>query len=153
MGLEMSRSVFPVRYLGIPLNGRTFARCRDTGPMLCSIALKLTSKVRIQEAKKLSYTWRLCMMQSMLCSIAQFQCAIFFLPLRVLHQMQSICKSYLQSSNCEGVHYSIAWQNVFQPRDRGSLGFKELFSWNKALLSQYVFVLNVEQMEVASLWV
>lgn len=71
----MPIDAFPIRYLGVPLHGKSL-RCSE----LQGLVRKLTARVRGWEARKLSYARRLCLIQSILCSIVRFLSFIIFIP-------------------------------------------------------------------------
>lgn len=113
---------------------------------------RLQGKIQGWSARKLSYAGRLCLVQSVLYSILRFWCSLIFIPMAVLNTVQSLCRDYLWSGDSAKKHYPIAWEQVCQPREKGGLDFKELLSWNKALLSAYITCLTQEPRSSDSLW-
>lgn len=49
-------------------------------------------------------------------------------------------------------HYLVAWHRVCRLKESGGLDFKELLSWNKALLSQHLLELQHSSAHSGSLW-
>lgn len=122
----------PIRYLGIPFNDRSL-RCAE----FQGLVQKLVCKVQGWQARQLSYASRLCLKQSILCSIMRSWCSIRFIPQTILDQIQSVRRDYLRSGNNEYNHCPIAW-----PKEKGGLDFKEVLLWNKAFLSRYILDLS-----------
>lgn len=77
--LNMPAGNFPFRYLGIPLHGRSLRSTEFQG-----LLQKLKEKVQGWQAKHLSYTGRLTLIQSVLYSIIRFWCSILFIPQNVM---------------------------------------------------------------------
>lgn len=71
----------------------------------------------------------------------------------VMRQIQSMFRDYLWSGNGEKKHYPIAWEVVCRPRIKGGLDFKEILSWNRALLSNHLITLAQTASDRDSLWV
>lgn len=145
--LNMADGAFPIRYLGVPLHGRGL-RCVE----LQTLVEKLAAKVRGWAARNLSYAGRLYLVQSVLCSITCFWSSIFFIPQTVLEQVQGILRDYLWSGSLEGKRYPVAWDTLCAPKSKGGLDFKELLSWNKAILSGYLLELRTRPISSSSLW-
>lgn len=88
--LDFNFETLPVRYLGLPLTSKryTVADCEFLGD-------KLTSRIRSWFARKLSYTARLQLVNSILMSISNYWSQIVILPKKVVNQINYICRSYL----------------------------------------------------------
>lgn len=71
-------------------------------------------------------------------SIMQFWAGIFSLPVGIGAAVDQICRSFLWTGGegCQG-KAKVAWSQVCYPRQQGGLDFKEVLSWNKALIFQY----------------
>lgn len=112
--LNMSEGQPPVWYLGIPLQSQGLRSAEFQG-----LIQKLTDRIRGWAAWKLSYGGRVCLIKAVLESIAHFWCRIFFIPLGVLSEIQSLCRAYLWSREVTCHSYPVAWTLVCQDKERG----------------------------------
>lgn len=136
--MGMVRGTLPVRYLGVPLHGRSLHLSEYNG-----LIMKMIQKVASWSAKHLSYAGRRALVQSVLMTVQQFWGSLFFLPKGVIAKIQQVCRSFLWSGVSQGAKWNpVAWDMVSRPVEKGGLGFKEVLSWNKASLAGFLYDLH-----------
>ncbi|KAJ9536675.1 LOW QUALITY PROTEIN: hypothetical protein OSB04_un000148 [Centaurea solstitialis] len=137
---------FPIRYLGVPLSP-VFLKVSDYGGLISRV------KQRIQnwKMKALSFGGRRQLVISVLQSLQLYWMAIFVFPSSVIHELEVALRSFLwaQGDAVQG-KCRIAWSVVCQPRECGGLGFKDLTTWNRALIAKNLWDIIVVR---PTLWV
>lgn len=144
--LDFSFKSLPVRYLGIPLTSKqyTVADCEY-------LVDKMTSRIRSWYAKKLSYTARLQLVNSILMSISNYWSQTVIIPKKVLVQINAVCRSYLWhiEADCNSPG-NVNWDQVCRPKKEGGLGVRNLQLWNLAAVGKIAWHISTMQ---DSLWV
>ena len=88
--LDFTAESLPVKYLGVPLTSKRYIAVD------CEYVVdKMTSRIRTWFARKLSYTARLQLVNSILMSISNCWSQTVILPKKVLKQINVVCRSYL----------------------------------------------------------
>nr|GEW68377.1 hypothetical protein [Tanacetum cinerariifolium] len=120
----------PVKYLGVPLvsSRLIFRDCKE-------LINKVQNRVNDWKNKSLSIAGRLQLIQSVLGSLNVFWASVFFLPSRVLLDIEQIMLGFLwcQGSMNKG-KAKVAWEVVCLPKKEGGLGIRRLDQFNKALM-------------------
>lgn len=90
-------------------------------------------------------------MKPVLCSLGIYWLASFMLPMRIIFEINMICKNFLWSRpDGETSHTLIRWDNMVFPYDEGGLGIRDLLTINKACVMRHIWYL-IEYKEI--LWV
>lgn len=97
----MQEGVLPATYLGVPIHSRVLREV-EYAPLLQVIRTKVCQWAQ----RKLSYAGRLQLLSAVLMSVQRYWAQIFNLPKGVIHQIESICRSFLWS----GVIMVRSWQ-------------------------------------------
>ncbi|KAJ9557121.1 hypothetical protein OSB04_011735 [Centaurea solstitialis] len=123
---------FPIRYLGVPLSP-VFLKVSDYGGLIS----RVKQRVQNWKMKALSFGGRRQLVISVLQSLQLYWMAIFVFPSSVIHELEVVLRSFLwaQGDAVQG-KCRIAWNVVCQPRECGGLGFKDLTTWNRALIAK-----------------
>ncbi|KAJ9536667.1 LOW QUALITY PROTEIN: hypothetical protein OSB04_un000140 [Centaurea solstitialis] len=123
---------FPIRYLGVPLSP-VYLKVSDYGGLIS----RVKQRVQNWKMKSLSFGGRRQLVISVLQSLQLYWMAIFVFPSSVIHELEAILRSFLwaQGDEVQG-KCRIAWSVVCQPRECGGLGFKDLATWNRALIAK-----------------
>lgn len=74
------------------------------------------------------------MFSSVLMSIFGYWMNVFPITKKVIAKIESVCRNFLWSAKAEGRKSLVAWNNICEPWNAGGLNFKNLHSWNKALI-------------------
>ncbi|XP_074266789.1 uncharacterized protein LOC141590074 [Silene latifolia] len=139
---------FPFRYLGIPISYKRMAIGDCT-----RLVEKVVSKLRGWGAKKLSYSGRLVLIQSVLSQLHVYWARIFVIPITVLDRVTAICRNYLWSSSDQyGKAPSVAW-DALRPKKFGGLGIVNCRLWNQALIGKYTWWLACKSDHLWIKWV
>lgn len=61
----------------------------------------------------------------------------------IIKKLQSLCSYFLWGGEATGRKGIVAWSNICQPKAQGGLGIKEVLSWNKSIICNYIFDLII----------
>lgn len=129
--LDFTFESLPIKYLGMPLTTKryTVADCEY-------LVDKMTSRIPSWFAKKLTYTARLQLVNSILMSISNYWSQVVILPKKVLNQINAVCRFYLwhgvADNNTSG---NVNWEKICRPK-KGGLGIRNLQIWNLAAVGK-----------------
>ncbi|XP_074288354.1 uncharacterized protein LOC141613514 [Silene latifolia] len=125
----------PFKYLGIKIMPKRL------GVLDCQCLVdKVTERIQRLGARKISYAGRVVLISSVLSSLHSYWAMIFMLPKMVLKKIESVCRAFLWYGNENKERpYLVAWNQIYQPKRKGGLGLKNLYQWNIALISKYVW--------------
>ncbi|XP_074282633.1 uncharacterized protein LOC141607172 [Silene latifolia] len=116
------------KYLGVPISvGRLSIKN-------CSILIqKVNKRIRGYAAKKLSYSGRLTLVNSVLSTLYTYWANIFVLPKGVLKKIEALCRNFLWDGSTEYLRVLlVSWEKVCVPKCEGSLGIRDSYAWNLA---------------------
>ncbi|XP_074301046.1 uncharacterized protein LOC141632394 [Silene latifolia] len=101
---------------------------------------RVTERIQRLGARKLSYAGRVVLISSVLSTLNSHWARVFIIPKTVMKKIESICGAFLWYGNdsCERPNL-VSWKQICQPRRKGGLGFKNLHTWNLALIAKYVW--------------
>ncbi|KAH6797401.1 hypothetical protein C2S52_021955 [Perilla frutescens var. hirtella] len=139
VGFPMGK--WPVKYLGIPLDSKRLDVV-EYRPLIDKVA----EYVNAWAAKTLSYAGGMVLVQSVLQGVACYWLQIFPLPEACTSQITRLCRVFLWGSK----KAPVAWKTLYLPQEDGGLGFKDLRTWNRALLSKVLW--NI-QSRAETLWI
>lgn len=117
----------PFRYLGIPLAAERLT-VMHYAPFLDKIAAYINSWT----ASSLSYAGRMELIRSVLQGVECFWLSIMPIPAIVIDRVTRLCRQFLWNSS----HSPVSWKEACLPKAEGGLGFRDLKSWNSALLAK-----------------
>ncbi|KAK6131672.1 hypothetical protein DH2020_034579 [Rehmannia glutinosa] len=135
------KGTLPVRYLGVPLAAQKL-NCVHDAPLHDRIAAYIDKWT----ANSLSYAGRLLLIKSVLQGIECFWLQIFPLPKSVINRIYKLCRAFLWNKK----RHPIAWHDICLPIEEGGLGIRDVYAWNKALLSKILWKFH---QGTQSLWV
>ena len=79
-------------------------------------------------------------MNDVLLSINVYWSQIFILPKNVLKQVNAICRAFLWTGTCNSPKPGyVNWTEVCKPKRNEGLGFRNLVSWNIAIIGKLVW--------------
>ncbi|CAL1367519.1 unnamed protein product [Linum trigynum] len=140
---------FPVRYLGVPLiSGKlSVAACR---PLID----KLLARVKSWQAKSISYAGRIELVGAVLYSITQFWMSIFLLPKSLIKEVEKICSHFVWGvGSGMKLRANVAWQKLAYPKKEGGLGFRDMYSWNRACMIRHIWLILLQEGSIWVAWV
>ncbi|XP_074289206.1 uncharacterized protein LOC141614355 [Silene latifolia] len=143
-----SEGSFPFRYLGLPLN-----TARTTVDMYGILVNKIQASIQHWSSKLLSYAGRLQLLNSVVFGIENFWCASALLPKSVLKTINKLCKNFFWNIRATEKKMIVkSWSSICAPTTEGGFGVKELLSWNKALISKWLWLLDKTPQGLWSIW-
>lgn len=144
--LPIPEANLPVRYLGVPLIS---ARLRSTD---CTVLKeKILRRIHGWSTKKLSYSGRAQLIQSVLFTIQVYWSSIFILPSKVVKEIESSLMAFLWSGpDMRHTGAKVKWDHICRPKAEGGLGFRKVKEWNKATMLKHLWALCKK---ADSLWV
>ncbi|KAK4392754.1 hypothetical protein Sango_2053200 [Sesamum angolense] len=102
-------------------------------------SLEMSSKLASWKAKSLSQAGKMVLIKSVAQSIPVYQMSNFLLPKRICPKLDAIVRRFWwkMDPNEEKEHFLAlrSWQTIFQPKNRGGLGFRKFADFNKALVT------------------
>lgn len=111
-----------VRYFSIPrVSGKL--KSTDCKPLID----KITTMIQACSSKFLTYAGRMQLISSVLASMYNYWCTIFFLPNKVIKKVEKICCAILWKER-EGpaTRAKVSWDMVCRLKEEGGLGLKKL---------------------------
>ncbi|KAL2252829.1 UNVERIFIED_CONTAM: hypothetical protein Sindi_0077600 [Sesamum indicum] len=124
----------PMRYLGLPL-----ISCRLTISDCQPLISKIDARINGWEGISLSYAGGL------------YWASAFILPKKVINEIEKRLRTFLWKGTTSSVYAKVAWKDVCRPMDEGGLGFKDISTLNRALMSKKLC--DVIQCDRTSIWV
>ncbi|XP_074265975.1 uncharacterized protein LOC141588431 [Silene latifolia] len=124
----------PFRYLGVPIQAGRLTKTE------CNIlSEKMVSRIRSLGVRKLSYTFRVVLINSVLNTLYSYRASIFLILKSAIKRIEAICRNYLWDGTVEYHRVPlIAWEKVTLPKDEGGLGIKRAHTWNYATIVKLV---------------
>lgn len=145
----MPEGELPATYLGVPIHSR---RLRET--VYFPLLQNLRDRVGQWSTKKLSYAGRLQLLSMILMSIQRYWAQIFEFPGGVIHQIESICRTFLWSGASSARRMTaVSWSEICSPKETCGLGIKEVLGWNRASLISRLFDLERPALSSWCRWV
>ncbi|XP_022860183.1 uncharacterized protein LOC111380779 [Olea europaea var. sylvestris] len=117
----------PFQYLGIPLAAEKLKVSSYD-----SFTNKISTYIGAWSTSSLSYVGRAEFVRAVLQGVECFWLSIFPIPATVTSKIISLCRRFLWGSKKS----LVAWNQICLPKHEGGLGFRDIKSWNAALLSK-----------------
>ncbi|KAL2237299.1 UNVERIFIED_CONTAM: hypothetical protein Sindi_0921600 [Sesamum indicum] len=144
--LGFQEGVLPMKYLGLPLisSRLTISDCR---PLL----LKIDKRIAGWEGISLSYAGRVQIIKSVLMALSLYWASAFILPKEVINEIEKRLRTFLWKGMTTSGYPKVAWKDLCRPKDEGGLGFKDICSLNRALMTKKLC--DVIRCDRTSIWV
>jgi len=133
--------VMPFRYLGVPV-----AAQRLQVAHFAPFTDKITMYINSWTAACLSFAGRAELIRSVLQGVDCFWLSIFPIPSAIIDRVTRLCRNFLWRKR----HHPISWESMCLPKSEGGLGFRDLKTWNDALLAKYLWNIHKKK---DTLWV
>ncbi|GKV42033.1 hypothetical protein SLEP1_g49489 [Rubroshorea leprosula] len=139
----------PVRYVGVPLiTGKL------TNKDLKSLISKITERMNSWASKHLSFVGRLQLITSIIQGITNFWCFTFFLPKKVIKEVEKLCNAFLWKNSTNAAKGAkVSWDSICFPKQKGSLGIKGLAQWNVACMMRFIWMIFSKAGSIWVVWV
>ncbi|KAL2226583.1 UNVERIFIED_CONTAM: hypothetical protein Sindi_2017000 [Sesamum indicum] len=144
--LGFQEGVLPMKYLGVPLisSRLTISDCR---PLL----LKIDKRIAGWEGISLSYAGRVQIIKSVLMALSLYWASAFILPKKVINEIEKRLRTFLWKGTTTSGYPKVAWKDLCRSKDEGGLGFKDICSLNRALMTKKLC--DVIRCNRTSIWV
>ncbi|KAL2240830.1 UNVERIFIED_CONTAM: hypothetical protein Sindi_0724200 [Sesamum indicum] len=144
--LGFQEGLLPLRYLGLPLLSSRLT-ITDCQPLLVKIDEHITG----WEGMALSYADRVQIIKSVLMSLSLYWASAFILPKRVTNEIEKRLRNFLWKGSTNSGYAKVAWKELCRPMDEGGLGFKDITTLNRALMTKKLC--DIIQCDRTSIWV
>ncbi|KAL2246078.1 UNVERIFIED_CONTAM: hypothetical protein Sindi_2876000 [Sesamum indicum] len=145
-GLRLNEGHLPMRYLGLPLISSRLT-ISDCQPLIS----KIDARINGWEGISLSYAGRVQIIKSVLSALSLYWASAFILPKKVISEIEKRLRTFLWKGTTSSGYAKVAWKDVCRPMDEGGLGFKDISTLNRALMSKKLC--DVIQCDRTSIWV
>ncbi|KAL2252845.1 UNVERIFIED_CONTAM: hypothetical protein Sindi_0079200 [Sesamum indicum] len=135
----------PMRYLGLPLISSRLT-ISDCQPLIS----KIDARINGWEGISLSYAGRVQIIKSVLSALSLYWASAFILPKKVINEIEKRLRTFLWKGTTSSGYAKVAWKDVCRPMDEGGLGFKDISTLNRALMSKKLC--DVIQCDRTSIW-
>ncbi|KAL2247994.1 UNVERIFIED_CONTAM: hypothetical protein Sindi_2651700 [Sesamum indicum] len=144
--LGFQEGVLPMRYLGLPLisSRLTIAYCH---PLL----QKIDKRIAGWEGTTISYAGRVQIIKSVLISLSLCWASAFILPKKVINEIEKRLRAFLWKGTTNSGYAKVAWKDICRPKEEGGLGFKDISTLNRALMTKKLC--DVIRCDKTSIWV
>ncbi|KAL2252986.1 UNVERIFIED_CONTAM: hypothetical protein Sindi_0093300 [Sesamum indicum] len=112
---------------------------------------KIDARINGWEGISLSYAGRVQIIKSVLSALSLYWASAFILPKKVINEIEKRLRTFLWKGTTSSGYAKVAWKDVCRPMDEGGLGFKDISTLNRALMSKKLC--NVIQCDRTSIWV
>ena len=127
--IDYSFESLPVKYLRMPITSKRYSATDYE-----YLVDKMTARIRVWYVKNLSYTARLQLVNSVLMSITNYWCQAVILPIKVIRQVNAICRSFLWFGSIESKNLgNISWEKVCKPKKEEGGGGLESEIWSPGI--------------------
>ncbi|XP_074266782.1 uncharacterized protein LOC141590068 [Silene latifolia] len=140
---------FPVRYLGIPLFS-----ARLTQQMFVPLLEKIRSKINHWANHLLSYAGKCALVNSVIFGLQNFWGASVLLPKGVVKKINKLCKDFLWGIG-DGQRKMVfkSWRSLCCPLVEGGINIKEVLSWNKCLMLDWIRKIELNSPTIWVRWI
>ncbi|XP_074300380.1 uncharacterized protein LOC141631638 [Silene latifolia] len=101
-----------------------------------------------------TFPFRLQLLNSVVFGIENLWCASVLLPKSVIKTINKLCKNFFWNIKATDKKKMTAksWSSICAPSNEGGFGVKELLSWNKALISKWLWLLDKTPQGLWRIW-
>ncbi|KAL2228511.1 UNVERIFIED_CONTAM: hypothetical protein Sindi_1830800 [Sesamum indicum] len=97
------------------------------------------------------YLRRVQIIKSVLSALSLYWASAFILPKKVINEIEKRLRTFLWKGTTSSGYAKVAWKDVCRPTDEGGLGFKDISTLNRALMSKKLC--DVIRCDRTSIWV
>jgi hypothetical protein len=132
--LGCGTSSLPLKYLGMPLGARHKATS-----IWDDIVVKMEHRLASWQKLYLSKGARVTLIKSTLSNLPTYFMSIFLIPTHVANRIEKLQRDFLWGGIGEEYKYHLVrWDKVCSPISEGGLGFRNLKTFNHALLGKWL---------------
>ncbi|KAL2247314.1 UNVERIFIED_CONTAM: hypothetical protein Sindi_2583700, partial [Sesamum indicum] len=119
----------------------------DCRPLL----LKIDKRIAGWEGTTISYAGRVQIIKSVLISLSLYWASTFILPKKVINEIEKRLRAFLWKGTTNSGYAKVAWKDICRPKEEGGLGFKDISTLNRALMTKKLC--DVIRCDRTSIWV
>lgn len=144
--LSAQSAQLPIKYLGLPLAVRKLTKA-DFQPLIEAVQHRLAS----WQSAFLSYGGRLTLVKAVLTALPLQYMQVITIPRGVIKHIERARRQFLWRGNqpCKGINCLVSWDRVCRLKKNGGMGILDLDIQNKALLTKWLWKLDMER---ESMW-
>lgn len=133
--LGYSKGELPIKYLEVPLSSK-----RLSVTQCYPLVDKMIGRITSWTAKYLSYAGKLQLIKNVLFCIQAFWSHVFILPKKIVHMIETACRSFLWAGQAEVTKKApLAWEKVCCSKTAGGFNVIHIETWNKAAVSKLLW--------------
>ncbi|KAK6122644.1 hypothetical protein DH2020_043620 [Rehmannia glutinosa] len=131
----------PFKYLGIPLAAEKLKAVH-----YASLVEKIAGYINVWANCTLTYARQMELIRSVVQGVECFWLSILPIPSTVIDRITNICRLFLWGER----KALVAWKDICLPKTEGGLGFRDVRTWNLALLAKVLWNIHDKR---DSLWI
>ncbi|KAL2235696.1 UNVERIFIED_CONTAM: hypothetical protein Sindi_1301800 [Sesamum indicum] len=112
---------------------------------------EIDARITGWEGISLSYAGRVQIIKSVLSALSLYWASAFILPKKVINEIEKRLRNFQWKGTTSSGYAKVAWKDVCRPADEGGLGFKDISTLNRALMSKKLC--DVIWCDRTSIWV
>ncbi|XP_074290304.1 uncharacterized protein LOC141617035 [Silene latifolia] len=114
---------------------------------------KIQGSIHHWSSNLLSYAGKLQLINAVVFGLENFWCSVLLLPSHIIKIVNKLCKDYFWGISGKQRRMTFkGWSSICKPWLEGGYNVKELLSWNKALLSKWVWHLTQNRDGIWDRW-
>jgi len=131
-GLQIEQEALAAKYLGLPT-----AVGHSTSQVFEYLPTRIRNLVGTWSGRDASCAGREVLLKSVAQALPTYTMSCFLLPVDTCKKMRSIIGNYWWGSSADNQHiHWQRWERLIQPKARGGIGFRDLRSFNLAMLGK-----------------
>ncbi|KAL2226376.1 UNVERIFIED_CONTAM: hypothetical protein Sindi_1996300 [Sesamum indicum] len=115
------------------------------------LLLKIDKRIAGWEGTTLSYAGRVQIIKSVLTAMSVYWASAFILPKKVINEIEKWLRAFLWKGMTNSGYAKVAWKDICRPKEEGGLGFKDISTLNRALMTKKLC--DVIRYDRTSIWI
>ncbi|KAL2240827.1 UNVERIFIED_CONTAM: hypothetical protein Sindi_0723900 [Sesamum indicum] len=103
------------------------------------------------EGTTISYAGRVQIIKSVLIALSLYWASAFILLKKVINEIEKRLRAFLWKGTTNSGYAKVAWKDICRPKEEGGLGFKDISTLNRALMTKKLC--DVIRCDRTSIWV
>ncbi|KAL2237508.1 UNVERIFIED_CONTAM: hypothetical protein Sindi_0942500 [Sesamum indicum] len=115
------------------------------------LLLKIDKRIAGWEGTTISYAGRVQIIKSVLIALSLYWASAFILPKKVINEIEKRLRAFLWKGTTNSGYAKVAWKDICRPKEEGGLGFKDISTLNRVLITKKLC--DVIRCDMTSIWV